>query len=142
MPAWLILPPIQESRMTERRLFILASLLLALAVAAGAFGAHGLRAMVSSTQLAVWQTAVLYHLVHGVGLLCIGALAGYMGGLSANRGLRVAVCLLLLGVVLFSGSLYGLVLSNTPWLGAITPIGGMAFILGWLLLAWLAWRHV
>jgi len=126
---------------TERRLLILASFTLALAVATGAFGAHGLRAMVSPAQLAVWQTAVLYHLIHGLGLFVIAALAAQLGGLSGSRPLRLAVWCLLLGVIVFSGSLYLLVLTNTPWLGAITPIGGAAFILGWLLLALAAWRQ-
>jgi len=97
--------------------------------------------MASPAQLTVWQTAVLYHLIHGLGLLAIAALAAHLGGLSGSRPLRLAVWCLLLGLVLFSGSLYLLVLTNTPWLGAVTPIGGVAFILGWLLLALAAWRQ-
>jgi len=101
---------------------------------------------VSTAQLAVWQTAVLYHLIHGLGLLAIVALAPRMGGLSgnvpANRLLRLAVWLLLLGIALFSGSLYLLALTGTKWLGAITPLGGTLFIAAWLLTALAAWRSL
>jgi len=127
--------------MTERRLLILASLLLALAVGTGAFGAHGLRRFVTPDSLAVWQTAVLYHLIHGLGLLAVAALVPRLGGLRANRPLRLSAWLLLAGIVLFSGSLYLLTLCHVPWLGAVTPVGGAAFILAWLLLAWAAWRQ-
>jgi len=127
--------------MTERCLCMLAAFILALAVGTGAFGAHGLGAMVMPARLAVWQTAVLYHLIHGVGLLALVALAAQLGGLSGNRLLRLAVWALLLGIMLFSGSLYLLVLTDTPWLGALTPIGGVAFILGWLAVALVAWRQ-
>jgi len=125
--------------MNERCLLILAAVLLSLAVATGAFGAHGLKALVSPAQLAVWQTAVLYHLIHGLGLLVMVALVPQLGGFTGcarcSHLLRLAVWCLLLGIVLFSGSLYLLVLTDTPWLGAITPVGGTAFIVGWLSLA-------
>jgi len=127
--------------MTERRLLILASLLLALAVTTGAFGAHGLRRLVAPEWLEIWQTAVLYHLIHALGLLGIAALAPGLGGLRTNRLLWVCVWLLLAGIVLFSGSLYGLVLTTSPWLGAVTPAGGVAWLSGWLLLALTAWRQ-
>jgi len=127
--------------MNERRLLVLAALLLALAVVTGAFGAHGLQTVLLPAQLAVWQTAVLYHWIHGLGLLAMVALAPRIGGLPGSRRLRLAAWCLLLGIVCFSGSLYLLVLTETPWLGAITPIGGILWIAGWLLLAWAAWRH-
>jgi len=131
--------------MNERRLLMLAALLLALAVVTGAFGAHGLKTLVSPAQLAVWQTAVLYHLIHGVGLLGIAALAPQLGGFAGrapySRLLRSAVWCLLLGLVLFSGSLYLLVLTDTPRLGAVTPMGGVALIAGWLALALAAVRR-
>jgi len=107
------------------------------AVATGAFGAHGLRAWVTPERLAVWHTAVLYHLVHALGLLALGLLALQLGEFTGS--LRWAAWCLLAGIILFSGSLYALVLTDTPWLGAIAPVGGVAFILGWLLLAWTAW---
>lgn len=122
--------------MTDRRLTALAALILALAVATGAFGAHGLKALVTPEQLAVWHTAVLYQVIHGLGLLAIAALTPRFGG----RLLRAAAGFLLFGIVVFSGSLYVLILANTPWLGAITPIGGTGFIIGWILLALAALR--
>lgn len=122
--------------MTDRRLTALAALILALAVVTGAFGAHGLKALVTPEQLAVWHTAVLYQVIHGLGLLAIAALTPRFGG----RLLRAAAGFLLFGIVVFSGSLYVLILANTPWLGAITPIGGTGFIIGWILLALAALR--
>ena len=122
--------------MTDHRLTALAALILALAVVTGAFGAHGLKALVTPEQLAVWHTAVLYQVIHGLGLLAIAALTPRFGG----RLLRAAAGFLLFGIVVFSGSLYVLILANTPWLGAITPIGGTGFIIGWILLALAALR--
>jgi uncharacterized membrane protein YgdD (TMEM256/DUF423 family) len=96
------------------------------AVALGAFGAHALKATLQSNgMLDVWNKAVLYHLVHAVALL---ALALYGAG---NRG---AYLLLAAGILFFSGSLYTMALTNVPWLGAITPLGGLCFLAGW---AWL-----
>jgi len=122
--------------MHARALVILASLLLALAVVTGAFGAHGLKTRVTPEAVAIWQTAVLYHLVHGLGLLAIAASAPWLHA----RLLRWVSGTLLLGTVLFSGSLYLLALTNTPALGAVTPFGGAALIAGWVLLALAAWR--
>lgn len=95
----------------------------ALAVATGAFGAHGLRELVAPERLVTWQTAAHYHLVHAVVLLVL-----------ATRPTvpRLAFGLLTLGVALFSGSLYLLVLLDQGWLGAVTPFGGVAMIAGWL----------
>lgn len=122
--------------MTERTLVMVAALALMVAVAAGAFGAHGLRTQVSETLLAVWHTAVLYHLVHGLGLLALAWASTRFGG----RAIAAASWLMLAGIVLFSGSLYALVLTGTRVLGAITPLGGVAFLLAWALLAWAAWK--
>lgn len=100
-----------------------AAVLGALAVAAGAFGAHGLRDMVTPERLDVWRTGALYHLVHAVVLL----------GIASRPAPRVLpFALLTAGIVLFSGSLYLLVLLDAGWLGAVTPFGGVAFIAGWL----------
>lgn len=123
--------------MTERHLVILASLLLAAGVAAGAFGAHGLKRILSADMLQIWQTGVLYHLIHALGML---ALAALMGRLSSPGLLGWAGLLMFMGIVFFSGSLYVLALSGTKWLGAITPLGGVLFILAWLLTAVAAWR--
>lgn len=113
------------------------ALLLALGVILGAFGAHGLKTRLGPELLAVWQTGVLYHLIHGLGVLVLGALVAARPDLS---GLRPAAVLLALGVLLFSGSLYTLALGGPRWLGPITPLGGTLFIAGWLTLAWSAWR--
>ena len=99
-----------------------------LAVALGAFGAHGLKATLDqNATLAVWQTAALYHLVHAVVLLVLAQKAAVS---------RVAFALFGAGIVLFSGSLYALAVTNLKWLGAITPLGGVCLLAGWLALAW------
>lgn len=106
--------------------FRIAAALCFLAVALGAFGAHWLRSTIESHGMAeVWNKAVLYHFVHAVALLAL-ALYG-----TANRG---AWWSLFAGVLLFSGSLYVMALTNVRWLGAITPLGGLCFLAGW---AWL-----
>lgn len=112
---------------------LLGSVNMALAVGLGAFGAHGLKKIATPEMLAVWQTAVLYHLIHALGLLLIGLLA-------TQLPVRPAGWLLLSGIVLFSGSLYLLVLTGTRPLGMITPLGGLLFIAGWLQLAFSAFR--
>lgn len=113
------------------------ALAMALAVALGAFGAHGLRARVSVDMLAVWQTAVRYHAWHGLALVLVGLL---LAREPAARGLVPAAACFAVGIVLFSGSLYALVLVEARGLGALTPLGGVAFVAGWLTLAWAAWR--
>lgn len=115
----------------------IGALLLALGVGLGAFGAHGLKARLSPELLAVWQTGVLYHLIHGLGILVLGALLAARPELP---GLRPSAALLTAGIVLFSGSLYVLALGGPRWLGPITPLGGSLFLAGWLTLAWSAGR--
>ncbi len=104
----------------------IAGVLGALAVAAGAFGAHALRGQVTPERLDTWQTAASYHLVHAVVLLVLA---------SAPTPRTTSFALFGAGIVLFSGSLYALVLLDLPVLGAVTPLGGVAFIAGWLSLA-------
>ena len=112
--------------MSRLALVRIAAAFCFVAVALGAFGAHALKASLqSSGMLDAWNKAVLYHLVHGVALL---ALALYGAG---NRG---AYRLLAAGILFFSGSLYTMALTNVRWLGAITPLGGLCFLVGW---AWL-----
>ena len=107
-------------------LFRIAAVLCFLAVALGAFGAHGLRSTLElHDMLDVWNKAVLYHFMHAIALLVL-ALYG-----STNRG---AWWLLFAGILVFSGSLYVMALTNLRWLGAITPFGGLCFLAGW---AWL-----
>jgi uncharacterized membrane protein YgdD (TMEM256/DUF423 family) len=95
----------------------------ALAVAAGAFAAHGLRAQLAPDMLAVWDTGARYHMFHALAM-AIAALAGS----------RWSPGLFLAGIVLFSGSLYALALTGIPWLGVVTPLGGVALIAGWICL--------
>jgi len=116
---------------------LLGSLAGAAGVALGAFGAHALKARLAPDLLAVWQTAVQYHLWHALALVAIGAVAIH---LPASAPLRWAGWLMVAGIALFSGSLYVLALSGVRWLGAVTPFGGVAFIAGWMLLSWAALR--
>jgi uncharacterized membrane protein YgdD (TMEM256/DUF423 family) len=108
------------------------ALLMALGVGCGAFGAHALKARLDPGMLDVYHTAVQYHLLHGLGILLVSLLLR-SGVVTIAGGNRVA-WLLFAGVVLFSGSLYALALSGVRVLGAVTPLGGLAFIAGWLLL--------
>ncbi|MDO5051115.1 MAG: DUF423 domain-containing protein [Moraxella equi] len=102
---------------------------LATAVALGAFGAHGLKKIATPYELDIWQTATLYLFVHGLGILALGML----GVVSAYRIHRVAITLQI-GIAIFSGTLYLMALGMPRWLGAITPMGGMLLIIGWLML--------
>ncbi len=108
-----------------------------LAVACGAFGAHGLKTVLGSDMLAIWQTAVHYQMVHALGLIAIGILQAR----NHRRSLQHAAMLMLGGIFIFSGSLYLLALSGQRWLGAITPLGGMAFLAAWAILTWACWRE-
>ncbi|MDH3319937.1 MAG: DUF423 domain-containing protein [Betaproteobacteria bacterium] len=110
----------------------MGALLAAAGVALGAFGAHALKARLDTEALAVWNTGVQYHLWHALGMMLVGLSAAIIPD---GPWLRVSGLLLLAGVVLFSGSLYVLALGAPRWLGAVTPFGGAAFILGWLAFA-------
>lgn len=105
----------------------------AIAVAFGAFGAHALKEKLSEHYLAVWETAVQYQMFHAIGLLAIGILMN-SSLFGASTQLTWSGYLLLAGIIIFSGSLYILSLSGIGILGAITPIGGVAFIAGWIML--------
>lgn len=122
--------------MTDRQLTILAALNLMVAVGAGAFGAHGLKRMLTPELLAVWQTGVMYHLVHALGLFVIALLGARYG----SPLLSAAGVVMFVGIVLFSGSLYVLSLTGTHWLGAVTPFGGVAFLAAWAMVALAAYR--
>jgi uncharacterized membrane protein YgdD (TMEM256/DUF423 family) len=111
----------------------LGSLNLMLAVILGAFGAHGLKARVTPEQLAWWHTGAQYHAWHALGLFGIGLLLLQQPQLA---GVKPAGWLLQAGIVVFCGSLYAMTLGAPRWFGAITPLGGLAFIAGWALLAW------
>lgn len=116
----------------------IGAFLLALAVCLGAFGAHGLKARLDAYSMSVYEKAVFYHFVHALGILLVALLAR-TGAISLAGQTRVA-WLLAIGIVIFSGSLYALAISGVRVLGAITPIGGLAFITGWLLLVYEAVR--
>ena len=107
----------------------LAAILGFVGVALGAFGAHGLRARVGPELVEVWKTGVLYHLVHALAMLVVAAAGPRVGWPRAVTGLFLA------GILLFSGSLYTLTLTQLRWLGAVTPLGGVAFLAGWAALA-------
>ncbi len=120
------------------RLFItLGSANAALAVILGAFGAHALKSRLSAQMLGVYHTAAQYHFYHALGMLAVGLLATQ---LQDSGALRLSGFLMLAGVVLFCGSLYLLAITGTTWLGAITPLGGLAFIGAWIALAVAAMR--
>jgi uncharacterized membrane protein YgdD (TMEM256/DUF423 family) len=110
----------------------LGALLLALGVGMGAFGAHALRGRLDAYSMGVWEKAVFYHLIHALGLLIVFLLAR-TGAIPGPAGNRVGF-LLTAGILLFSGSLYVLALSGMRVLGAVTPLGGLAFLAAWLLL--------
>ncbi len=120
-----------------RSFFVTAALLAALGVVSGALGAHGLREVIVPGRQGTYETAVQYHFFHALGLMMV-ALA--MDRLPGQRLLRWAGGAMLAGIVLFSGSLYVLSLGGPGGLGALTPLGGLAFIAGWLFLALAAWR--
>jgi uncharacterized membrane protein YgdD (TMEM256/DUF423 family) len=110
-----------------------AALVGAVAVVAGAFGAHGLAERVEPRQLEAWRTASQYALLHAVALLALG-----LFGVASGRSVRWPASLWLAGVVLFSGSIFLLVLGGPRWLGPVTPLGGLCLIVGWIALLLLA----
>jgi uncharacterized membrane protein YgdD (TMEM256/DUF423 family) len=117
------------------RIFIVVGAVSAfLAVAAGAFGAHALRGRLSSDMLDVFQTGAQYQMYHALALIGVGILLGRFS-IDGSPWLNAAGWLFIAGAVLFSGSLYALSLSGVTVLGAITPLGGVAFLVGWLALA-------
>lgn len=112
---------------------ILASCNGFIAVALGAFAAHGLKNKLTETLLATFQTGVQYHMYHSLALFALGMLVLQY---PANHAFRISGYFFFAGIILFSGSLYGLSLSGLKWLGAITPLGGAAFLVAWGFLAW------
>jgi uncharacterized membrane protein YgdD (TMEM256/DUF423 family) len=115
----------------DRTFFSLGALSAMISVGAGAFGAHALRSRLGPDSLAVFETAARYQMFHALGLFAAAWAATRWPGDWPNR----SGWLFVVGTVLFSGSLYALALSGIRWLGAITPLGGVAFLLGWLSLA-------
>lgn len=123
--------------MSARIALTLAAVLLFVAVAAGAFGAHALKTRLEPDLMAAWQTAVQYHFWHGLGLLAAGVLLLQK---PESAALGVAAWLFIAGIALFSGGLYALALTGVRVLGAVTPVGGVAFLGAWAAFAWAAWR--
>jgi uncharacterized membrane protein YgdD (TMEM256/DUF423 family) len=123
--------------MNARLALMLAAVFLFAAVGLGAFGAHALKAKLAPDLMTVYQTAVQYHFWHALGLLAVGILLLHK---PESGALVAAAWLLATGIVLFPGSLYALAFTGVRGLGAVTPIGGAAFLAGWACLAWAAWR--
>jgi uncharacterized membrane protein YgdD (TMEM256/DUF423 family) len=121
----------------SRYFITLAALNGLLVVALGAFGAHALKARLDEYSLSVYQTAVQYHFYHSLALLAVGLL--YLWH-PQSALLRTSGIAFLVGILVFCGSLYVLSFSGLRWLGAITPLGGLAFMLGWTCLALASWR--
>lgn len=118
----------------DRLFFAIGALSALIAVAAGAFGAHGLKVRLSPEMLNVFEIGVRYQMYHALALFIVAwACTRWPGTLVTASGV-----LFITGTVLFSGSLYLLSVTGTKWLGAITPIGGLAFLAGWACLAWVA----
>jgi uncharacterized membrane protein YgdD (TMEM256/DUF423 family) len=107
-----------------------------LAVVFGAFGAHGLKSRVSPEDIIIFDTGVKYHMYHALGLILIGILGFHF----PEKSMSAPATLMSVGILIFSGSLYILVLTGFRWLGAITPVGGLALISSWLLLAYNLYR--
>ncbi|MGF7139765.1 DUF423 domain-containing protein [Roseimarinus sediminis] len=120
----------------NRSILIGGAILMAVAVILGAFGAHALKEKLPEHLMQVYKTGVEYHFYHALGLLIVGVLALYM----PSSLLNVAALFLFAGIILFSGSLYTMAFTGIKWLGAITPLGGLSFIVGWVLLAVAVWK--
>lgn len=119
-----------------RTFLLLAAFFGFTGVGLGAFAAHGLKKQLSADYLAIFQTGVHYQMLHALALLAVALLSTQVGG----RLIGAAGWLFVAGILVFSGSLYALTLSATPVLGAITPIGGLCFLGGWLCLGLAAWK--
>ena len=122
--------------MTARVGWVLGCIFALTAVAAGAFGAHALRDRLPGSLLAIYETAARYQMYHALALLLVAQLMQR----HASRAAGAAGWLFVAGIVIFSGSLYLLSVTGITWLGAVTPIGGVAFIRGWAALAWAGFR--
>ncbi len=121
---------------SARRLVVIGTLSAGLGVIAGAFGAHMLKDMLDQHLLDVYEKATRYQMYHAFGMV----FSGFAVQIWRDAGVARAGWLFLGGTVLFSGSLYGVSLLGVRWLGAVTPVGGVLFIVGWMVLAWRAWR--
>lgn len=121
--------------MKRQPLIVCAAFLLLTGVAAGAFGTHGLKRVITPDLLTTWNTGVLYQLVHGLGILVTSLLHGSM----SKNLLRMAGYAMVIGTLIFSGSIYLIVLTGVTRIGAVTPIGGVLFLTAWAMVAIAAW---
>ena len=121
----------------QKIFLLIGALAMALAVALGAFGAHGLKNRLAQDMLDIFETGVQYHFYHALGLLIVGILSNYLPNSSL---LQWSGWLMVAGIIIFSGSLYVLATSGIRWLGAITPIGGICFIAAWIVMAIAVWK--
>ncbi len=126
----------QGGKLMDRIFVIFGALSAFIGVAAGAFGAHGLKSRLSAEMLSVFEVAVRYQMYHAFALIA----AAWMQSKWPSSLVTAGGWLFVIGTVLFSGSLYFMSVSETRWLGAITPLGGLSFLAGWVCLAWAAWR--
>jgi uncharacterized membrane protein YgdD (TMEM256/DUF423 family) len=116
---------------TLKIVFLFAAFAGALGVVLGAFGAHSLRGSIEPRLMETFQTAVQYQLIHALALLMVSLTMGWLG---QSLSFEISAYAFMAGVILFSGSLYGLVLTDMEWLGPVTPLGGLCLIVGWLAL--------
>ena len=126
-----------QSRRSCQTLIAVGSLFAVLAVAAGALGAHMLKSILDPPMLAVFETAARYQMYHALGMIAVGLAGQVFGCLQVAR----AGWCFAAGILVFCGSLYAVSLLGIRWLGALTPIGGLAFMFGWSLLGWSVWRE-
>ena len=117
--------------MTLKIAFLFAAFAGALGVVLGAFGAHALRGNIEPRLIETFQTAVQYQLIHALALLLVSLTMGWLG---QSLSFEISAYAFMAGIILFSGSLYGLVLTEMKWLGPVTPLGGLCLIVGWLAL--------
>jgi len=116
---------------TLKMIFLFAAFAGAIGVVFGAFGAHALRGSIEPRLMETFQTAVQYQLIHALALLMVSLTMGWLG---QSLSFEISAYSFIAGIILFSGSLYGLVLTEMEWLGPVTPIGGLCLIVGWLAL--------
>ena len=121
----------------SRRLIAVGCILAGIGVAAGAFGAHMLKTMLEPPMLAAYDTGTRYQMYHAFGMIMAGMAARLFG----DHRLATAGWIFAVGMVMFSGSLYGISLAGQKWMGPITPLGGLTFIIGWGLFGWRLWQR-
>ena len=125
--------------MTLKIAFLFAAFAGALGVVLGAFGAHALRGSIEPRLIETFQTAVQYQLIHALALLLVSLTMGWLG---QSLSFEISAYAFMAGIILFSGSLYGLVLTEMKWLGPVTPLGGLCLIVGWLALLGGGFRQI